>query len=143
MPSQHRSFTEFRVLGKRLRVLAIIDPVRQRAQSILDVKHASSAKEAYFSTVLYKDTAEYSGIMPDAVFIGAPPAFRGTMISGRDVEIVASKIFPTSALFVEKPVSSAHPSLVHPLISYFRERGRFVAVGYMSRYLKGKHLHLL
>ena len=74
---------------------------------------------------------------PDAVFIGTPPAFRGTTISGRDVEIAASKKFPSSALFVEKPVSSAYPSLVQPVILYFREAGTFIAVGYMLRYLKG------
>jgi predicted dehydrogenase len=118
-------------------VLAIIDPNRLRAQSVLHDKRTTSAKEAYSSTVLYGDTAEYSGSAPDAVFIGTPPAFRGTMIPGRDVEIAAAKKFPSSALFVEKPVSSACPSLVHPLIPYFRETGTFVTVGYMSRYLKG------
>lgn len=90
---------------------------------------------------MFKDVSEYEGSeTPDAVFIGTPPAFRGTMISGRNVEIAASKQFPYSALFVEKPVSSAHPSFVQPLIPYYREAGTFVAVGYMLRYLKGSEL---
>jgi predicted dehydrogenase len=118
-------------------VLAIIDPVRPRAQAVLDDKLASRGGEAYKGTVLFNDTAEYIGEEPDAVFIGTPPAFRGTMMAGRDVEIVASKKFASSALFVEKPISSAYPSHVQPLIPYFRQTGTFVAVGYMLRYLKG------
>jgi predicted dehydrogenase len=120
-----------------LRVLAIIDPVRQRAESVLELKRSSSASEAYASTVLYEDTSTYSGDAPDAVFIGTPPAFRGTMNPGHDIEIVASKKFPSSALFVEKPISSAYPEHVQPLIPYFRKTGTLVAVGYMLRYLKG------
>ena len=92
---------------------------------------------AYSATVIFADTADYSGIVPDAVFIGTPPAFRGTMIPGQDVEMIASKTFPGAALFVEKPVSSAYPIHVSPLIPYFRETETFVAVGYMFRYLKG------
>ena len=118
-------------------MLAIIDPVRARAQAVLDNKLASPGAEAYKATVLFNDTAEYIGEEPDAVFIGTPPAFRGTMMAGQDVEIVASKKFASSALFVEKPVSSAYPSDVQPLIPYFRQTGTFVAVGYMLRYLKG------
>ena len=118
-------------------MLAIIDPVRPRAQAVLDNKLASPGAEAYKATVLFNDTAEYIGEEPDAVFIGTPPAFRGTMIAGRDVEIVASKKFASSALFVEKPISAAYPSDVQPLIPYFRQTGTFVAVGYMLRYLKG------
>jgi predicted dehydrogenase len=126
-----------RALGGRLRILAIIDPVRQRAESVLELKRSSPASEAYVSTVLYEDTSAYSGDVPDAVFIGTPPAFRGTMTPGHDVEIVASNKFPSSALFVEKPISSAYPEHVRPLIPYFRETGTLVAVGYMLRYLKG------
>ena len=111
-------------------MLAIIDPVRPRARAVLDNKLASPGAEAYKATLLF-------GEDPDAVFIATPPAFRGTMMAGRDVEIVASKKFASSALFVEKPVSSAYPSDVQPLIPYFRQTGTFVAVGYMLRYLKG------
>ena len=118
-------------------MLAIIDPVRPRAQQVLDTKLASPTAERYKTTVLFNDTREYVGDDPDAVFIGTPPAFRGTMIAGRDVEIAASKKFPDSALFVEKPISSAYPADVQPLMSYFGETGTFVAVGYMLRYLKG------
>ena len=118
-------------------MLAIIDPVQPRAQQVLDNKLASPRSEAYKTTFLFSDTREYVGEEPDAVFIGTPPGFRGTMIAGRDVEIVAAKKFPSSALFVEKPVSSAYPTDVQPLIPYFRQSGTFVAVGYMLRYLKG------
>jgi predicted dehydrogenase len=129
--------SDFRVLGNRLKVLAIIDPVRPRAQAVLDNKLAGPGADAYKATVLFNDTAEYIGEEPDVLFIGTPPALRGTMTAGRDVEIVASKKFASSALFVEKPVSSAYPLDVQPLNAYFRQTGTFVAVGYMLRYLKG------
>ena len=92
--------------------------------------------------MLYRDTSEHIGVEPDAVFIGTSPAFRGTMTPGRDIELTASKKFPTSFLFVEKPISSAHPSLVQHLKQYFQQTGTFVAVGYMLRYLKGVTVQL-
>ena len=118
-------------------MLAIIDPVQARAKDVLDSKLASPVKEAYKATVLFRDTGEYIGEQPNAVFIGTPPEYRGTMIPGRDVEIAATKKFPSSALFIEKPVSAAYPSDVQPLIQYFRAGQTFVAVGYMLRYLTG------
>ena len=120
-----------------MRVIAIIDPDHARAKNVLNTKQSSLAKHSYADTALYKDTSGYSGVDPDAVFIGTPPAFRGTMIAGRDVEAAASKKFSSSALFVEKPISSSPLPYVLPLIPYFKERKTLVAVGYMLRYLKG------
>jgi predicted dehydrogenase len=89
--------------------------------------------------VLCPDISSYSGIAPHAIFIGTPPAFRGTIITGRDIEVVASKKFPSAALFVEKPISSALPEYVQPLIPHLKDTDTFAAVGYMLRYLKGLH----
>jgi predicted dehydrogenase len=127
------------VLGNRLRVLAIVDPDTPRARAVLDKKLETSAKESYSSTFLYSDISGYCGIAPNAVFVGTPPAMRGSDIAGMDLEIKISKKFPSSALFIEKPVSSARPSLVVPLVEYFRESRTLVSVGYMLRYLKGKN----
>lgn len=79
----------------------------------------------------------YSGPPPTAIFIGTPPTIRGTLIAGQNVDVIVAEKFPSAALFIEKPVSSARPFDVHPLMNYFAETGRFVTVGYMLRYLKG------
>jgi hypothetical protein len=91
----------------------------------------------YNSTVLVKDLQEYDREDPDAVFIGVPPAYRGTMHVGRDVEIQVAKRFPNAGIFVEKPVSTAPSADVLPVAKWFQEHDNFVVVGYMSRYLKG------
>jgi predicted dehydrogenase len=126
-----------RVLGSRLQVVAIIDPALSRAKDVLDLKREGLASGCYSSTILCPDISAYSGIAPHAIFIGTPPAFRGTILTGRDIEVVASKKFPSAALFVEKPISSALPECVQPLIPHLKGTETFVAVGYMLRYLKG------
>jgi predicted dehydrogenase len=118
-----------------LTVLGIVDPVLSRAQSVLEEKKEVSG---YQKTTIWRSIEEYQGESPDAVFLGTPPAFRGTMTEGKNIEVASSMKFPSAALFVEKPISSALPEDVAPLITYFEERGTFVAVGYMLRYLKGR-----
>lgn len=115
-------------------MLAIVDPVVSRAQSVLQEKNAVSG---YERTVVCAGIDEYDGEIPDAVFIGTPPAFRGTMAPGRNIEVAVSKKFPSAALFVEKPISSSFPEDVVPLIPYFQAHESLVAVGYMLRYLQG------
>jgi len=92
----------------------------------------------YEKTRIWSSVEEFQGESPDAVFIGTPPAFRGTMIEGRNIEVAIAEKFPSAALFVEKPISSALPEDVVSLIPYFEDKGTFVAVGYMLRYLKGR-----
>jgi len=43
---------------------------------------------------------------PRAIIIGSPPMFRGSTMTGRDIEIQLLKKFPGIALFVEKPVAT-------------------------------------
>ena len=95
------------------------------------------AVNGYERTVVCGKIDDYEGKPPDAIFIGTPPAFRGTMNPGQDIEAIISRKFPSAALFVEKPISSALPEDVAPVISYFQKRESLVAVGYMLRYLKG------
>ena len=115
-------------------MLAIVEPVVSRAQSVLQDKNAVSG---YERTVVCAGIDEYDGEIPDAVIIGTPPAFRGTMAPGRDIEVAVSKKFPSAALFVEKPISASFPEDVVPLIPYFQAHESLVAVGYMLRYLRG------
>ena len=131
----------FRYLGNRLNVLAIIEPFLDRAQAVLQAKRKGEACEAYQDTKVFEDVASYHGIMPHAVFLGAPPAARGTTLNGSNLEYLAAQKFLGSALFVEKPLSSHRPEYVMPLVPYFEEGKVLVAVGYMLRYLKGT-LHL-
>jgi predicted dehydrogenase len=126
------------LLGDRLRVLAIIDPDRTRSHNVLEEKRSGTPRDAYSSTKLHPNIVSYDGMEPDAVFIGTPPAFRGTTLQDRNIDVLASQKFPSAALFVEKPISSARVTDVRPLTRYFAETETFVAVGYMLRYLKGK-----
>jgi predicted dehydrogenase len=126
------------LLGDRLRVLAIIDPDRTRSHNVLEEKRSGTARDAYCATELRPTITSYDGAAPDAVFIGTPPAFRGTTLQKRNIDVLASQKFPSAALFVEKPISSARIVDVRPLTTHFAETGTFVAVGYMLRYLKGK-----
>ena len=99
-------------------------------------------KPGYAQTQVLRDIAEYKGEDPHAIFVGAPPAFRGSMHPGRDLEIQVARKFPRSGIFVEKPLSSGVPEDIIPVGEYFAEHGNFVVVGYMSRYLKsGRFLH--
>jgi Oxidoreductase family, NAD-binding Rossmann fold len=126
-----------RIVGNKLRVEAIIDPEFDRAKNVLRNKISGTAKSAYANTKIYQDLSEYTGIAPHAIFIGVPPAVRGTLDEGRNMELIVSKKFPDSALFVEKPISSSYPTFVEPLVAHFKQAQSFVAVGYMLRYLKG------
>jgi len=125
-----------RYLGDRLNVLAIVEPVSKRAEDVLHDKREAKI-QAYEDTKLFKDISSYQGITPHAVFLGVPPQFRGTKEDNSNLEYLASKKFPGSALFVEKPLSSHRPEYVKPLVPYFGEKRVLAAVGYMLRYLKG------
>jgi len=74
----------------------IIDPVPPHAQGVLDNKLISPGAEAFKAMDLVNDMRESVGEEPDAMFIagGTPPALRGTMIAGRDVEMATSSLVP-------------------------------------------------
>ena len=76
------------------------------------------------------------------MFIGTPPVFRGTLLPGKDIDIVVALQFPSASLFVEKPVATARVGDVHHLTRRLDETNTFVAVGYMLRYLKGLYPNL-
>lgn len=99
-------------LGRRLKVVAIVDPSKEARSRVLKVKHDS------FVEIAYHDTAEFDNLealiaakgklpKPHAFILGTPPAFHGSVMPGKDAEIQISNAFPGVALFIEKPVSSA------------------------------------
>ena len=101
----------FSKLGPRLKVVALIDPAIERAAAILQTKCNNFVRSAYENTRVCKTLDEFVSTMtkeeyPRAVIIGSPPMFRGSTVSGRDIEIQLLKKFPGISLFVEKPVAT-------------------------------------
>ena len=98
-------------LGPRLKVVALVDPATERAAAVLQAKCDSFVKPAYENTRICKTLDEFVSTMtkeeyPRAVVIGSPPMFRGSTLTGRDIEIQLLKKFPDISLFVEKPVAT-------------------------------------
>jgi predicted dehydrogenase len=123
------------ILGPDLHVLAIIDPDVSRAHSVLAQKRLQGTA-GYVDTQVYSSVDAYSRPeQPEWILIGVPPALRGTLQPGRNMELVVCEKFPSGRVFVEKPLSSSEPEEVKGLGEYFRRGGRVVVVGYMSRCL--------
>ncbi|ORY27928.1 putative oxidoreductase C terminal-domain-containing protein [Naematelia encephala] len=130
-----------RKLGTRLKVIGLVDPAVARAQAVLEAKSLTFAAPAYSSTEIYASVqAAVSGLSsepPDVIILGSPPAFRGTTDAskGFDTEVQLSSGFPSSALFVEKPVSTGLVEEVRLVADLLETRkGNLVSVGYMLRY---------
>jgi hypothetical protein len=70
------------------------------------------------------------------VIDGFQPVMRGSTRAGRNLEMQLIKLFPDSALFIEKPISSSEFTEVDKVKEALK--GKTVSVGYMLRYLKGK-----
>lgn len=98
-------------LGPRLKVVALIDPAVERAQSVLQKKCDSFVVSAYRDTRIYKSLDEFikgwsTTERIHAFVVGSPPMFRGSTKPGRDVELQIIKHFPGVAMFVEKPIAT-------------------------------------
>lgn len=79
--------------------MAIIDPIQSVAQAVLTRKQNSFVVSAYAATRLCLTLKEFVDTMkeserPDAIIVGSPPAFRGSVKAGRDVELEILKAFP-------------------------------------------------
>ncbi|KAH9890095.1 putative oxidoreductase C terminal-domain-containing protein [Cubamyces lactineus] len=129
-----------RILGARLRVVALIDVDGARAKAAIDEKLASPVASAYADCKVYPTAMEAArSLLPDVphlAIVGAPPFARGTDIPGRDLELQLVKAFPRCALFVEKPVSSGPEDACWRVAKMLAKNGSIVGVGYMLRYLK-------
>lgn len=109
-------------LGRRLKVVALIDPAVERAKAVLQKKCDSFVVSAYQDTRVYKTLDDFVRAMtpkerPRAVIVGSPPMFRGTLQAGRDIEMQILKHFPGVALFIEKPIATGP---VHELEESFQ-----------------------
>ncbi|KAJ8487223.1 hypothetical protein ONZ45_g14414 [Pleurotus djamor] len=140
----NHSFRLEHKLGRRLKVVALIDPAIERATAVLQKKCDSFVVSAYQDTRVYKSLDDFVKTMhprerPRAVIVGSPPMFRGTLQPGRDIEMQILKHFPGVALFIEKPITTGP---IHELEDAFKiaksihDSKTICSVGYMLRYLK-------
>jgi len=77
--------------------------------------------------------------MPHAIIVGSPPMFRGSLKSGKDIEIKILKNFPGVALFIEKPITTGpfeHIQDGYQIAKMIADAKTICSVGYMLRYLK-------
>jgi predicted dehydrogenase len=142
--SWNHSIRVEKALGKRLNIVAIIDPNKQRVDSILKEKATTEYGFGYANTLHFMNIADAYVVLKDhqidLFIIGAPPFFRGTTLPKKDIELELVRLFGTGpTYFTEKPVSSLRPE--HPLAvsQKLKELGvdvKAFGVGYMTRYLK-------
>lgn len=128
-------------LGPRLKVVALIDPSVERAQKVLKTKCESFVLSAYKDTTIYRTFEEYmasvtSETYPHAIWVGSPPAYRGSTERGRDLEVQITQGLPRVPLFIEKPVSTGLVEETFQVADMLKKNGSLVSVGYMLRYLK-------
>ena len=98
-------------MGRRFKVVGLVDPATDRAASALTQKRDSAVVSAYQDTRIFKTFLDFIQQMtpkdrPRAVIIGSPPMFRGSTHAGRDLELQVLKELPGVALFIEKPVAT-------------------------------------
>lgn len=65
-----------------------------------------------------------------AFILGSPPAYRGSDLPGRDIELKLLKHFPGIPLFVEKPVSTGPASKTFEIASSIQKSQTVCSVGY-------------
>ena len=103
--------TQCSKLGRRLKVVALIDPAVERATSVLQKKCDSFVVSAYQDTRVFKSFDEFVKNMtprerPKAIIVGSPPMYRGSTKPGRDIELQILEHFPGVAIFIEKPIAT-------------------------------------
>lgn len=137
----NHSFRLEHKLGPRLKVVALIDPNGARARQVLKTKCESFVLSAYKDTMVYPTLEDYIRTVtpenrPHVVWVGSPPAFRGRVVKGCDVEMQLMHELPGVPLFIEKPVSTGPVDEAFEVAEALRKSNDIVSVGYMLRYLK-------
>ncbi|KAK2466970.1 hypothetical protein APHAL10511_001228 [Amanita phalloides] len=140
----NHSFRFEHKLGRRLKVVALVDPAIERATAVLQKKCDSFVVSAYQDTRVYKSFEEFVKNMtpnerPRIVVIGSPPMYRGSLQIDRDVEVQILKHLPGVALFVEKPIATGPAHEIqegYQIAKMIHDNRTVCSVGYMLRYLK-------
>ncbi|CAA90817.1 NAD binding dehydrogenase [Schizosaccharomyces pombe] len=132
-----------KVLGKSLRVTALINPLINESERVLKSKCASDVAFAYENTKTYVSVTEYLEYLdshpedvPSAYLIGIPPDFHGCTTPGMDMELEILRKYPNAALFIEKPITSAPVQGAFNLVHELEKYHAIISIGYMFRYLK-------
>ncbi|KAF8595731.1 hypothetical protein BDV93DRAFT_573854 [Ceratobasidium sp. AG-I] len=127
-----------RKLGKRLRVLGVVDPNADRAREALATKHNSpDTAPLYANAHVYNQISDIPQTnSPKLIVMGSHPFSRGTDISGRDSELQIKRHFPGVPMLVEKPVSVGDVPAVWRVADQLEKGNSVVSVAYMFRYLK-------
>ncbi|KAK3100214.1 hypothetical protein FSP39_016423 [Pinctada imbricata] len=120
-------------------VVCIVDPDTAQAERVLKARKESAHSACYKNCKLFKELSGLISLKPDAVFIGIPPAYRGSLASGKDIELQCVRAGIN--VFVEKPLSVAPPEEFEPYVEAVekacKENGVVLSVGYMFRYHAG------
>lgn len=140
----NHSFRFEHKLGRRLKVVALIDPAVDRAASVLQKKCDSFVVSAYQDTRVFKTFEDFVKNMsqrgrPHAIIVGSPSMFRGSTKPGRDIEIQILKHFPGVAMFIEKPIATGSEDEIsdgYTIAKMIDDSKTICSVGYMLRYLK-------
>ncbi|KAF8636488.1 hypothetical protein AX17_003303 [Amanita inopinata Kibby_2008] len=140
----NHSFRFEHKLGRRLKVVALIDPAIERSRAVLQKKCDSFVVSAYQDTRVFKSFDDYVKNMtprerPRVIVIGSPPMFRGSMQPGRDIEMQILKHFPGVAVFIEKPIATGPAHEIeegYQIARAIYDTKTVCSVGYMLRYLK-------
>jgi len=140
----NHSFRFEHKLGRRLKVVALVDPAVERARAVLQKKCDSFVVSAYQDTRVYKNFDEFvknttKRERPKVFVIGSPPMYRGTLQPGRDIEAQILKHFPGVAIFVEKPIATGPNHEIedgYQIAKMIHDSKTVCSVGYMLRYLK-------
>ena len=134
-PWDHASRLE-NIESVNIRVIAIVDPIREKAESVLEARKQGNHGDRYSTCQVYESVQQCLGqCKPDVMFVGTYPCTRGSTARGRamEVEILRAGVH----LFVEKPLSVTPPEAFSPYSSMVREAqetaGTTVSVGYMMR----------
>ena len=65
-------------------VVAIVDPLQEKAKSVLQVRQNGPHSDMYKECKIYASVPELiQAIKVDAIFIGIPPVFRGSLEKGK------------------------------------------------------------
>lgn len=109
-----------------------------RAKAVLATRAQTLAATAYADAVIYPSLAsaiqELRDSPPDMIIVGTPPGYRGTMKPGWNVEQQLVEAFPSSGLFIEKPVGAGAVKDAIAVGKYLATQSSVVSIGYMLRY---------
>ncbi|KAL3853491.1 hypothetical protein ACJMK2_017027 [Sinanodonta woodiana] len=120
-------------------VIGIVDPDQKRATMVLQERLSSPHKRQFYQNCqLLSNSDELLNMKPDVVFIGIPPAFRGSLKQEHDLELrfVEAGIH----VFVEKPLSVVPPEefglYAEAVRKAVQKHNVILSVGYMFSYNK-------